>query len=80
MALRIRFYIGGNADDLVSCVALVRERFPMLPPDDIDHRQAICSLLFEDVVWFRNLEGEDLRSVVQEFIHWKDSVSRMITQ
>ena len=75
-ALRIRFYITRNFDDLALAIRFADELFPISPLDleVLQHEQTICATLFEMMVGFRRKLGEHLHSAFQEYLHLKEQV------
>ena len=77
-ALRIRYYVNRNLEDLLSAITLMKKQFPMHPPDDSQLRQVICALAFEDLLWTRQMSGDALQSSFEEYVCWKESVRQLI--
>ena len=80
MALRIQFYVNRNFEDLLSAIALMKKQFPMRPPDDSRHKQVICALAFEELVWLQRTGGDVLRSNFIDYSRWKESVRQIIAK
>ena len=80
MAFRIRYYVNRNPEDLLSAIVLMKKQFPMPPPDDSRHKQVICALMFEELVWLQRADGDVLRSNFIDYFHCKESVRKLIAE
>ena len=75
-ALRIRYYVTRNPDDLALAICSVYELFPLTSQglEVLRHEQTICAIGLEELVWKRQVIGEGLHSIFQKYLRVKEEV------